>query len=65
MKAPKFIFTQFKGQYVTGLCLFGADGFIKQYVSQSMAEKTVSKIQETGIKCKCVKNYRKWAIVAE
>ena len=64
MATTKFIFTQWTGCYVSGLCLFGADGFIKQYVSQAMAEKTVAKIQESGINCKAVKNYKKWAIVS-
>ena len=65
MKTSKFIFTQFKGCYVIGSCLFGTDGIIKMYGSQAMAEKTVAKIQGTGIKCKAVKNGKKWAIVAD
>ena len=64
MTNPKFIFTQWKGAYVSGLCLFGTDGFIKRYVSQAMADRTVAKIQLAGINCKSVPNYKGWAIVA-
>ena len=64
MTNSKFIFTQWKGAYVSGLCLFGTDGFIKRYVSQAMADRTVAKIQLAGINCKSVPNYKGWAIVA-
>ena len=64
MTISKFIFTEFTGLYVNGLCHFGSDGFLKRYVSQAMANKTVVKIQALGINCKAVPNCKSWAIVA-
>ena len=65
MSTPKYIFEEFNGYYIQGLCLVGTDEIIKMYKSQAMAEKTISKIQETGIRCKAVKNRNSWAIVAD
>ena len=65
MTIPKYIFIQFNGRFVKGLCLFGSNEIIKMYGSQAMAEKTVAKIQEMGINCKAVKNHKKWAIIVD
>ena len=65
MTKSKFILTQWTGCYVKGLCVFGADGFIKRYVSKAMADRSLNQIESTiGIKCKSVPNGKSWAIVA-